>query len=226
MTMFDPDAFSRLLGNSGDGLGQNVSWRRSYECPCRSPTSGQARRDCLQCRGDGQIWTPPEPGPVWTGLAGLKVARDWASFGEFQKGDVVLTIPQDSPLWACGENDRITMIDSSQPFSLVLRRGKVDCLRGTIDLIERVFYLDPLSQAIVEAPIPPWDAEGTLDWTGIAGAPPDGIGYNVTGRMRPEYFIFKDLPQDRQHHYGMDLPRRVVARKFELMGRGRAPGHL
>lgn len=215
-----PTRFNRLLAATGNGLGQKVRWRRAYECPCRNPLSGQALQGCPQCHGSGTIYDATAT-PAWTGVASMKVAREWAASTEWESGDVVWTIPSASPLWNAGENDRVVMTDSSEPFSVTLRRGHVDRVRGTLLTIDRVFYLAGSDSAIVEAPIPGWDGEGNLDWTGVAGAPPAGAGYNVTGRKHQEYFIFRDFPQDRAHHGGLPLPRRVVARKYDLMGRGR-----
>ena len=109
-----PTRFNRLLRPPG-GLGQKVSWRRAYACPCRHPHSGAALPGCLQCAGCGVIWSAPKA--AWTGLASMRVAREWANFGLWESGDVVLTIPSDSPLYAAGEHDRLVMLDSSEPFS-------------------------------------------------------------------------------------------------------------
>jgi hypothetical protein len=59
---------------------------------------------------------------------------------------------------------------------------------------------------------------GTLTWG--ADVPPDGAQIALTGRKRPEYFCLQEFPQDRAHHHGRDLPRRVVLRRFDLFGRG------
>lgn len=219
MPRFDQQAFNTLLSAQpgSDGLGQRVSWRRGWPCPCRNPKTLAARRDCARCQGNGWFWSQPEPGTPWTGLAGMKVAREWATFSEWQSGDVILSIPEASPLWMVGEMDRIVFTDSSQPFKELLQRGRSDRIRGTIESIERVFYVDALTQDIEECPIPPWNALGELDWAGISGAPPGE--YSITGRRRPEYFIYKEMPQERAHHAGMPLPRRVVARKWDLFGR-------
>ena len=43
--------------------------------------------------------------------------------------------------------------------------------------------------------------------------------YSMTGRRLPEYICYHDFPQDRAHHSGARLPRKVVLRKFDLLGR-------
>lgn len=209
-----PSRFNALLKPPG-GLGQKVEWRRAHLCPCRDPVSGQARPGCLVCRGRGTFWGAAIR--CHTGLAGQKAVREWAAFGLWESGDVVLTIPSDSALWRAGELDRVRLQDSSETFTTVLSAGTLDQVRtGGILEIERAFYLDG-QQAIVELAIPAWDADGNLTWS--AGGPPAGTRYTISGRRHPEYFIFKDLVQDRAHHGGLALPRRVVARRFDLFGR-------
>jgi WD40 repeat protein len=57
---------------------------------------------------------------------------------------------------------------------------------------------------------------GAITW---AVAPPIGAQFSMIGRAHPEFFLFKDLPQDRAHHGGATLPRRVVLRRWDLFGR-------
>lgn len=207
-----PARFNRLLRR----MGQRVRWRRAAACPCRDPHSGQARPTCPVCEGRGVMWGQPRD--AWTGLSSMKVAREWAEFGEFTSGDVILTIPSDSPLYGCGEHDRIVMADSSEPFSAILTRGENDRLTVPALRLERVFWLNDAGDAVVEGAIPSVAPDGTLGWAS-GGAPPEGRQYTVQGRRHQEYFVFKDLPQDRAHYGGRDLPRRVAARRFDLFGR-------
>jgi len=57
-----------------------------------------------------------------------------------------------------------------------------------------------------------------LRWPDGEG-PTTGQQYTIMGRKHPEYYVFQDFPQDRAHHHGRDLPRRVVLRKIDLLGR-------
>ena len=43
--------------------------------------------------------------------------------------------------------------------------------------------------------------------------------YSLTGKKFDEYFIFGQYPSDRNQHSGMRLPRKLVARKWDLFGR-------
>ncbi|MOA60540.1 hypothetical protein D3C78_1854430 [compost metagenome] len=60
-------------------------------------------------------------------------------------------------------------------------------------------------------------ADGRLAWA--AGEPPPGTTYSLTGWKFSEYFVFGDYPANRNMHSGMKLPKRVVLRRWDLMGR-------
>lgn len=220
---------------------QSVLWRQSNSCPCRDPFSGAARQGCLQCAGKGVLWQPAQP--AWAVLAGMKVAKEWAAFGLWESGDVVVSIPSDSPLYDAGPNDRVLLLNSTEPFDSILAHTGSETLPGQLVSVERVFWLDA-NQNIIQGALPTQNADGTLSWasggdqTGLAtetgevieteggqalggtyGAPPLETQYTICGRRNPEYFVFKDLPQDRAHFGGAKLPRRVSLRRFDLFGR-------
>lgn len=209
---FSVSAFNGLLRS----MGQSVAWRRSSLCPCRDPYSGAAQQGCQHCAGLGWSWASPVP--AWTGLASQRVAKEWAAFGLWESGDVVLSVPSDSPLYAAGENDRVLMLNSSEPFSIHMTRDGDERFRFPVVQIDRVAWINPGSSALVEGGIPTVGADGAPAWTDPAGAPEPGVQYAVTGRKRPEYYLFRDLPQDRAHFGGMALPRRMVLRRFDLFG--------
>jgi hypothetical protein len=195
-------------------MGQALAWRRSYPCPCRDPYSGAAAPGCQACAGNGRTWDVALDG--YAGISGLKVQREWAQFGLWQSGDVVVSLPSDSPVYAMGEGDRVALMDSSEPFATVLVRGATDeRLAFPVVAVEAVRWLD--QGATVTGGIPRVAADGTLSW--IARAPSVGAQYSVAGRRRPEYFVWGELPQDRAHHGGEALPRRVVLRRWDLYGR-------
>ena len=196
-------------------LGQNFSWRRAYACPCISPHSNAAKATCPLCKGKGRMWSTAVSGVA--GIAGQAIQTAWAQFGTAESGDVVLTIPSDSPLYPMGQFDRVVMSDSSQPFSIVLTRGMNDVMRYPVVNIDRVYWLNPAGTAVVEGGIPTASSAGVLTW--VSGEPPVGTQYNITGRQRPEFFAYQDFPRDRAHHSGAPLPRRVVIRRYDLYGR-------
>ena len=207
-----PQKFNTWLNN----IGQRFAWRRSYACPCVSPHSGAAQPGCQHCGGKGRIWDAPVEGI--SGIAGQKVQTSWAQFGVFEPGDVVLTLPSDSALYDMGRFDRVVMLDSTQPFSTLLTRGSgtTERLLEPIKVIDRVFWIDD-SKQIVDGGVPTITADGEPQWS--SGEPPQNKTYTITGRQHPEYFVWGEFPQDRAHHGGADLPRRVVLRKFDLFGR-------
>lgn len=206
----NPAAFNNWLSN----IGQRYLWRKSYACPCVSPHSGASKPNCLQCGGRGRIWDAAVAGVA--GMAGSKVQRQWAQFGAYENGDIVVTIGSDTPLYVMGQFDRMVSVDSTDPFSIVLMRGQNDRLLGPISKVSRVFWLDG-SQAIVEGGIPSVSSTGALTWS--SGAPPAGTNYTICGERNTEFFCFMDLASDRNEHQGAPLPRRVVLRRFDLFGR-------
>lgn len=128
-------------------------------------------------------------------------------------GDVVCTIPSDSPFYAIGESDRVTFVDSTEPFDVVVMGG-IDLLPFMASGIDAVVWRDPTTKALVQGGIPTQASDMTLSWA--SGAPPFVTQYSVTGRRHPQYQCFMDFPQDRAHSAGLPLPRRVVLRKYAL----------
>jgi hypothetical protein len=59
---------------------------------------------------------------------------------------------------------------------------------------------------------------GNLSWPN-GGGPPIGVTYSLTGTKFDEYFIFLNLPSDRNEHEGARLPKKVTLRKWDLFGR-------
>lgn len=198
-------------------MGQNAAWRRARACPCRDGYSGAARPDCAQCRGKGWQWSAETA--VHLALTGAQRQRQWAQMGMYEAGDVVITLPGDDAAYAIGPMDRLVLTDSSDAFSTTLVRGVDDAIWPVLVVsLERVFYLNAQQQA-VECALPTLTGR-TATWPASpAVVPPAGQRYSVTGRKRPEYFVWGDLVQTRHHHDGLNLPRHVVLRRFDLFGR-------
>lgn len=208
-----PARFNRFLNK----IGQSVGWQRASDCPCRDPHSGAARYNCVNCHGTGVLWAAAQTGTV--ALTGQKLQLAWAQFGLWEQGDVVVSLPSDSPVYAMGQFDRVRFLDSSRPFSVVhTHRDAGDSFGAGVTRLDRVFWLDG-DEVVIEPALPVLDtATGDLDWSGTT-APTDGTQISVTGRRYPEYFCWGEYPQDRAHQHGDDLPRRVVLRRFDLFGR-------
>lgn len=206
---FSARAFNSFL----NGVGQDFSWRKAFACPCVNPNSMQASPTCPVCNGKGRSWESAVTGRA--GVAGRESMKQWAQFGLWDAGDVMLSLPSDSPLYDMGQFDRVLMLNRTEPFSINMIRGMNDIIRFPVVSVDRVFWI--VGGAIVEGALPTVLPNGVLDWG--ASAPPMATNYSLTGRRVPEYFVYQDLPMDRPHHAGMRLPRKVVIRRFDLYGR-------
>lgn len=205
-----PRAFNAHIAH----MGQTVLWRRSSACPCVSATSGAAKVGCPVCDGKGRIWAAPVE--CSAGIASQKAQLEWAKFGQWQSGDMVMVLASDSPVYECGQFDRIQMENSTDAFSMPLVRGaQTERLRFPMVTLTRVFWLS--GTTLVEGGIPDVGTDGTLGWTDAA--PPIGVTYTIEGTRKPDYFVWGGYPSDRGIHHGALLPRKVIARKFDLFGR-------
>ena len=214
--MLSAESFNAMINQ----MGQDADWRRGYDCPCRDVYSGAADPACPVCGGKGLTWGDAVTGRV--GVAGQKVQQEWAKMGMYESGDMVLTLPSDSPIFAMGEFDRLVMVHSSVPFSRVLTHTGSEKLPLHVEQIERVFWL--AAGVVVDGGIPSVAPDGSLTWPpvvepGDPTPPPNGAQYSMTGRRRPEYFAFRDFPQDRAHYGGIRFPRRIVVRLMDLFAR-------
>lgn len=212
---FNGQAFDSFLA----GIGQTVTWRRSYACACVNAESGAPDPKHALCGGKGRIWDAPVETVV--GVASQKVQIQWQAMGMFEAGDMVVSIPQVSPLWDAGQFDRVTMLNSTDVFSQPLKRGAPsERLLFRVARLTRCFWLNPADRnTIIEGSLPVVATDGTLSWVGGVGEPPMGTSYSLTGEKFDEYFVFQDLSSDRNEHQGMRLPKRCVLRKWDLFGR-------
>jgi hypothetical protein len=209
----NPAAFNRFLPM----MGQSAIWRRGYACPCIDVYTGQPSHTCTSCEGKGRLWDDPvDAGRV--GIVGRDLTAKWAQMGQYNAGDVLLSIPSSSPLYAIGPFDRVVLSDRSEPFSDALVPGHNTRLRAPVLSIDKVLWKDEAG-ALVDGPIPSIGMDGlSLEWGG--DGPPEGVAVSITGRRMQEFFCYQDQPFDRPHHGGAALPRRIVLRRFDLFGTG------
>lgn len=207
----NPAAFNRHLAS----MGQQFTWSRAYACPCINVKSGAANRSCQVCFGRGRFW--PTAVAAIAGVASQKTQQQWAQFGLYQSGDTVLSIPENSALYGAGQFDRILALNTEEQFSVNLVAGTNDRLLVPVIAITRAFWLNPGLTATIEGKIPKITG-GNLTWPG-GGGPPVGTTYSVSGSQRQEFFVFMDYPANRMEHSGARLPKRLVARRFDLFGR-------
>lgn len=210
-----PGRFNKWIAN----IGQRCTWRRSYACACVNPASGAPDPKHVLCAGKGRIWN--DPIETVCGVSKQDVTPELIAAGLFDSGDLQLTIPSSSPMWAgAGRFDRVVLLNSTDVFSQPFTRGAPnEKIIFTWEKIDRCFWLHPVSRTVVEGGIPVVAANGTLSWPGGVGEPPPGVTYSLTGTRFDEYYCLDNLPSDRNEHSGATLPKRVVMRKFDLFGR-------
>lgn len=209
---FNAASFNTHLNN----LGESFLWRKSSACPCINPASGAPNARCPNCSGKGRRWESAVKAKA--GVASQKTQQEWAKFGQWESGDLVLAIPEDSALYDVGQFDRVVSTTSSDGFSYAFVRGSAsEKLHGSIVKISRCYWFDQAGD-IVEGGIPVVAANGSLSWPN-GGEPVAGTQYSLSGERAVEYYCFGAFPSDRMKHDGMRLPRRMVMRLFDLMGR-------
>ena len=207
----NPSSFNRHLND----IGQAFTLRKAYACPCVNEHSGAAKNNCPYCTGKGRLWVP-KPVTGKAGIVGHDVLKDFATFGIWDQGDIMLSIPSDSNIYHIGQYDRVIPQNRSEPFSMNMTRGENDIMRTPVLSIDRAFWIDSSNQ-LQESEVPTVGDTGILSWS--VNPPPIGQTYSLTGRRKQEFFVYVELPFDRPMHFGFTLPRRVVLRRFDLYGR-------
>jgi len=206
----------RLVGAEFDALlndvGQEFLWRKATACPCLNPHSGQPKSTCTHCGSKGRIWASPIQGK--SGVISRSQQKKMAGFGVYDEGDIMLSIPSDSPIYAIGMYDRIQALHRTEPFSVVLLSGINDVIKFTPTQIDSVTWIDA-NDAVISGTVPAI-VNGALVWSGVV--PPAKVSYALSGRRALDYYCYQDLPLDRPHQFGEKLPRRVVLRRFDLFG--------
>lgn len=212
----NPAAFDAFLVTGGDAIGQDFIWRPSRACPCVNANSGAANPKCPQCSGKGRLWLAGVHAKA--GMTAQQNIKKFGQMGLYEMGDATLTIPQASAMYGCDQFDRVVMLNSTERFSLVLKRGgpAEKVFRTRVVSVEPVFWLDDLGQ-VVTGGTPTLALDGTPSWT--SGAPPLGTTYTITGVSCDEYFVWNNMVSDRGEHMGAALPRKCIVRKFDLFGR-------
>lgn len=210
---FSPTRFDRHL----DNLSQRFLWRRAYGCSCVNPNSGAPDSKCKLCLGKGHLWD--EPIVAKAAAAGQSTQMQWAGSGLYDVGDIVLSVPQNSAIWDSGAFDRITFLNATDRFSMPLTRGAPsERLFFQVASVERCFWKHPQTGALVEGGLPAISADG-MTFTWLDREPPAGTTYSLTGTRFIEYFIFKELPRNRNMHGGVRLPKNIAIRRFDLLSR-------
>lgn len=211
----NPLAFNGLLSGN---LAQRARWRSATLCPCVNPDSGSAAPGCPRCSGRGRVWAAPIECLV--GVASTKDAAKYAQAFNMDTGDILLVVDESCPAYVAGLFDRVTMLNSTDRFSLALTRGSPqERIFGDVVSVDRVYWYtgDAGQGDVVDGGRPLIGADGVLAW-GV-GAPPPGKSYSITGTKYEEYFSYLDYPTQRGQHQGARLPRRMPVRRFDVFGR-------
>lgn len=208
-----PAAFNAWLNN----IGMDFGWRRATACPCINPASGAANPSCPLCHGKKWQWAAEVPARC--GFQNQSQSKTFATFGTWEPGDATLTIGSDSPMYGAGQFDRFRCKNATTPFSIIRMKGDTDFLLGTVVSLSRVFWIDADGTTMIEGDLPSIDGDGNLTWSVGQVAPPDDTAYSVTGVKYDEYFSYPDIANDRNMHAGAALPKKLLARKFDLFGR-------
>jgi hypothetical protein len=214
---FSPEAFNRFLGPNGN-IGQQYAWYASTRCPCVDPNSGAANPACPLCFGKGRQYSPFVQGVA--GISGQSAQRAWFQFGNYEQGDLVVTIPSDSPVYNMGQYDRVTALNTQQVFSLVLTSGDLlERIHTSVLSITKVYWLIDDGATVQPGGIPVVNpVDGTLSWPN-GGQPPAGVQYSITGTKMLDYYCWGNFPSNRNFQQGLALPRKVVLRDYDLFNR-------
>ena len=211
MPEFDADSFNSFLAE----IGVAVEWEKAMECPCRLSRSGATDVNCPVCEGIRFLWEAPEKTVI--GVQGIKATQQWSQFGEWNKGDMIVTIGSDSPAYVAGEFDRFIITGADFRWNTVLTKGEKDRVKqGKIKKVERVIaIINDQIQEFVE--FDHYTVEGnTIVWEATAGLV-DKTQYSIRYIAAPEYFVYGAIPQDRAQ-FGRDLPRNIPLRMMDLFG--------
>jgi hypothetical protein len=213
---FSPQAFNQFLGQYGQ-IGQEYAWYQSDACPCKDPFSGAALPDCPVCAGKGVVYAEPITGVA--ALAGQRAQKDWAMFGQYEQGDLVLTIPQSATIYGMGQWDRVTALNTQQVFSQVLVAGSpLEKLWTSVLRLTRVFWLAADGKTIIDGDLPTLNPDGTLTW-GTGVTPEPGQQYTIRGVKMLDYYCWGMYPTNRNFQQGLQLPRKVILRDWDLWSR-------
>lgn len=213
MMRLSPGLFNRQLAV----MGQAVLWRRASLCPCagRDHYSGGPSQDCPVCTGRGWAWGAGVPSRA--GVVGAGAKRKQADFGQWEDGEVSLSVPSDTPLWNAGERDRVEFADGDMGFQLALRNSGAPRIDFTPVRFERCFWLRAGDTAFREADPPKWDkATGFLSWPANSIRPDAGEHFTLVGRKRPDFQVVASLPIARAHFNGLPLPRLLKCVRTDL----------
>ena len=158
------------------------------------------------------------------GVSGVTFTKQFAQFGEWDRRDMIATVPaRDASgalleIYGIGDFDRVTLVDSVVRQSFVGQRGQADTVpERTIRAVTDAFGLHNGAKVPLEDGTDFRVTGNTVEW--LSSALAVGEGYTLRYVASPEYFVWTSIEQPRAHDLGKALPKRVVLRSFDLFGR-------
>lgn len=201
-----------LLDASLNNLSQAATWEQATLCPCRLPRNGAADPNCAICHGNRFIWGTPVACRV--ALQGMKTNREFATFAEWEKGDILVTFPSDSPAYRCGEYDRFMLADSTIRMNQILPKGVNDKIKyNHVVSVENVWGIVGGVRVDFVQGVDFTLTGPQITW--ISNTLSYQAQYSITYIAHPEYYVYRDMVTDRPHGR-QSLPRKVHLRLMEL----------
>ncbi len=191
---FHASDFNGLLHRHGI----TVSWEEGILCSCWGTVDGgqltyQTREPdpyCKLCRGEGYSYKEPK---IFDGVVLQKMDFNlmFNVMGQYENGDMQMTVPSDTPIWSKGaQGDRITIMDRYVTQFEEVVKGK-DILRYVPAEMQSVQWGDTVYNLGTD-----YHIEGDeIVWVG--NQPPDGVWYGVRFFTYPVFQLWLRLPQPR-----------------------------
>jgi hypothetical protein len=178
--------------------GATVEWEQGIICNCWGTVDNgvltyQTREPdpyCGTCQGEGFSYLPPI---VFDGvvLQQFDFNLMFNIMGQYEDGDVQLTVASDTPIWSRGtQGDRITLMDRVITQSEKIQHGN-DILRYVPASVETVQWGNTIYRPGIDYQV----VNDEIIW--IGNEPPADAWYGVRFQIYPTYQLWLRLPEPR-----------------------------
>ncbi len=195
---FTPERFTHLLHRHG----VSVLWEQPQLCTCWNQRHGQTidwktnQPDpyCPNCHGEGWVYLNPT---LLSGilLTQLTPEKDFGVWGQIEEGDILCTVPNDSPAWRNFVlGDRLTILDITYTQFEQVTHGTApgnDMLRYVPFEVLGIGYGATSYRPGLDYQI----QANQIIWVG--DQPPLGAIYGVRFTTQPQYMCWTRLPEPR-----------------------------
>lgn len=215
MVKFDARRFSRLVvADHGSAL----SYYEAYPCSCAQ--GGARDPSCTLCTEHGWRYkTPVTSKALFLNLDPERMYQEW---GEIIRGGIMMSVPHElytseayttNPIFAnIGLECKVIKQDEAMVGQEILVKGTNDILRPTV-IVDVLLVADVKREYVVNTD---YKLNGqTIEWQEDGQAPPASQQYSVRYRYRPEFKVYKSLPQPKGQP---DLPKRLLLVPVSLEG--------